>query len=136
MTPNSTELVRADEAAFLWKSVLHTPSPRLSPAMRDSVVEHTRSLERPPSMLRTGADAAQREGWLRGGQLAALEGSLASLTDGTIALAVVPVDDLTKLAADPSYTFASFVASPASFEARARAQDFARRGPGAAPLAI
>ena len=136
MTPNAPELVRSDEAAFLWKSVLHTPSPRLSPAVRDSVVEHTRCLERTPDMLRIAADASQLDGWLRGGQLAALEGSLASLTDGALALAVVPVDDVTELASDPGYTFASFVASPASFEARARALDFARGGSGAPPLAI
>ena len=136
MTPNSTELVRADEAAFLWKSVLHTPSPRLSPAMRDSVAHHTRCLERTPGVLRIAADASQLDGWLRGGQLSALETSLASLTDGAISLAVVPVDDVEKLACDPSYSFASFVASPASFEARARALDFARSGTGAPPLAI
>jgi chromosomal replication initiator protein len=136
MTPNSTELVRADEAMFLWKSVLHTPSPRLSPSTRDSLVEHTRCLERTASLLRIAADASQIEGWLRGGQLAALEASLASLTDGTTSLAVVPVDDVARLSSDPSYTFASFVASPASFDARAQALAFARAGSGATPLAI
>ena len=136
MTPNAAELVRADEAAFLWKSVLHTPSPRFSSAMRDSVVEHTRCLERTPAVLRIAVEASELDPWLRGGHLAALDASLASLTDGTVALSVIPVDGLRALRGDPSYDFASFVASPGSGPARARAFAFAREPRPARGLAI
>jgi chromosomal replication initiator protein len=136
MTPNSPELVRADEAAFLWKSVLHTPSPRFSPAMRDSVVEHTRCLERTQGVLRIAVESREIDGWLRGGHLAAVDASLASLSDGEVALAVIPVDGLRKLCGDPSYDFHSFVASPASGQARARALAFTREARPANGLAI
>src|SRR6267142_1939311 len=81
MTANSTDLVRADETASLWKSVLHTPSPRLSAATRDLLAVHTRVLERVPGQLRVAIDSSELDVWLRGGQLAALEASLASVTD-------------------------------------------------------
>lgn len=136
MTANSTELVRSDEAASLWKSVLHTPSPRLSAATRDSIAQHARVLDRGRDQLRVAIDSSQLDAWLRGGQLAALEGSLASVTDGAIALAIVPVDDVAALRADPSYTFASFIASPANANARARAVAFARDARVGSALAV
>src|SRR5258706_5329414 len=136
MTANSTDLVRADETASLWKSVLHTPSPRLSAATRDLLAVHTRVLERVPGQLRVAIDSSELDVWLRGGQLAVLEASLASVTDGAIALAVVPVHDVAALRADPSYTFASFIASPANANARARAVAFARDARGAGALAV
>ncbi|HKC49822.1 MAG TPA: DnaA/Hda family protein [Myxococcota bacterium] len=136
MTANSTDLVRADETASLWKSVLHTPSPRLSAATRDLLAVHTRVLERVPGQLRVAIDSSELDVWLRGGQLAVLEASLASVTDGAIALAVVPVHDVAALRADPSYTFASFIASPANAHARASAVAFARDARGAGALAV
>ena len=99
MTSNTNDLVRPDEAASLWKSVLHTPSPRLSSSTRESLAEHSRALERTANHLRVAMDERQLDGWLRGGQLAALESSLASVTDGASALAVVPVDDVRALMA-------------------------------------
>jgi chromosomal replication initiator protein len=68
----------------------------------------------------------QLDACLRGGQLGALEASLASLTDGAIALALIPVDDLESQRTDPTYTFASFVTSPANAKARAKAVAFTR----------
>ena len=126
MTANPPELVRSDEAASLWKSVLHAPSPRLATSTRDALLEHTRCLERTASELRVAIDARELEAWLRGGQLGALETALAALTDGASALALIPVDDVSALRADPSYTFASFVASPANSAVRARVLAFAR----------
>jgi chromosomal replication initiator protein len=136
MTANSIELVRADEAASLWKSVLHMPSPRLSAATRDSLAAHTRALERSSGQLRVAIDSSELDTRLRGGQLAALEASLASVTDAAIALAVVPVQDVAALRTDPSYTFASFIASPANANGRARALAFARDARGASSLAV
>ncbi|MFI5314283.1 MAG: DnaA ATPase domain-containing protein [Myxococcota bacterium] len=124
-----TELVRPDEAASLWKSVLQTPSPRIGAATRDSLAESTRCLERTGSELRVAIDSAQLDAGLRGGQLAVLEVSLANLTDGATALALVPVEDLGSKRGDPSYTLATFVASPANAKARAKAAAFARDAP-------
>ena len=126
MTANPPELVRSDEAASLWKSVLHAPSPRLATSTRDALLEHTRCLERTASELRVAIDVRELETWLRGGQLGALETALTALTDGASALALIPVDDVSALRADPSYTFASFVASPANSAVRARVLAFAR----------
>jgi len=126
MSANPPELVRSDEATSLWKSVLHAPSPRLATATRDALFEHTRALEKTASELRIAIDARELEAWLRGGQLGALESALAGNTDGASALALVPVDDVTALRADPSYTFASFVASPANSAMRTRVLAFAR----------
>lgn len=136
MTANSTELVRSGEAASLWKSVLHTPSPRLSAATRDSLAEHSRVLERTPTQLRVAIDASELDGWLRGGQLAAVEVSLSSVTDGAVSLALVPTDDARALSADPSHTLASFVASPSNAGARARAVAFSRDARAGGALAI
>jgi chromosomal replication initiator protein len=136
MTANPTELVRSGEAASLWKSVLHTPSPRLSSATRDSLAEHSRVLERTPSQLRIAIDSGELDGWLRGGQLAAVEVSLASVTDSAVSLALIPVDDVRALRADPSYTLATFVASPANSGARARAAAFSHGAQGGGALAI
>src|SRR5262245_41459168 len=130
MSANSPEFVRSDEAASLWKSVLHAPSPRLATATRDALLEHTRALERTASELRVAIDSRELETWLRGGQLGALESALASLTDGASALALIPVDDVHALRADPSYSFTSFVASPANAAVRARARLRARRARG------
>src|SRR5262245_1178337 len=126
MSANSPEFVRSDEAASLWKSVLHAPSPRLATATRDALLEHTRALERTASDLRVAIDSRELETWLRGGQLGALESALAAHTDGASALALIPVDDVTALRVDPSFTFASFVASPANTAMRTRALAFAR----------
>jgi chromosomal replication initiator protein len=136
MTANSTELVRPDEPASLWKSVLHTPSPRLSAATRDLIADHTRVLERTPAHLRVAIDSGELDSWLRGGQLAGLEASLARVTDGATSLAIVPVDDVSTLRADPSYTFATFFASPANASARTRALVFARDARGGGALAV
>jgi hypothetical protein len=126
MTANPPELVRSDEAASLWKSVLHAPSPRLATSTRDALLEHTRCLERTATELRVAIDARELETWLRGGQLGALETALAALTDGASALALIPVDDVSALRGDPSYTFASFVASPANTAVRSSVLAFAR----------
>ena len=134
MTAKPTELVRSDEAASLWKSVLHTPSPRLSTSTRDSLVQHTRCLERTQAELRVAIDSAQLESCIRGGQLGALETSLASLTDGAIALALVPVDDLASQRTDPTHTFATFIASPANAKPRAKAIAFTRDPAGSGRL--
>ncbi len=136
MTANPTELVRSGEAASLWKSVLHTPSPRLSSSARDSLAEHSRVLERTPSQLRVAIDSSELDGWLRGGQLGAVEVSLASVTDGAVSLGLIPVDDASALYADPSYTLATFVASPANSAARARAAAFSREPQSGGALAI
>jgi chromosomal replication initiator protein len=137
MTANPPELVRSDEAASLWKSVLHAPSPRLATNTRDALLEHTRCLERTATELRVAIDARELEAWLRGGQLGALESALAALTDGASSLALIPVDDVSALRGDPSYTFASFVASPANSAVRSRALAFARDvRHGAAALAV
>jgi chromosomal replication initiator protein len=79
---------------------------------------------------------SQLDAWLRGGQLAALEASLASVTDGANSLAVIPVADVRALRADPSYTFASFVASPANARTRARAVEFACSSRAPTALAV
>jgi chromosomal replication initiator protein len=126
MTANPPELVRSDEAASLWKSVLHAPSPRLATSTRDALLEHTRCLERTATELRVAIDARELETWLRGGQLGALETALAALTDGASALALIPVDDVSALRGDPSYTFATFVASPANTAVRSSVLAFAR----------
>jgi chromosomal replication initiator protein len=86
--------------------------------------------------LRIAIDSQELDAWLRGGQLSAIEVSLASVTDGALALALVPVDDVGSLRSDPGYTFASFVASPANSGARARAAAFARETPSGKGLAI
>jgi chromosomal replication initiator protein len=127
MTSNPSLLVYSDEATSLWKSVLHAPSPRLSAATREALAQHTRALERRAGELRVAIDSAELESWLRGGQLSALETSLATLTDGATALALVPTDRIGSNV-DPSFTFASFVASPANSATRARALAFARSG--------
>jgi chromosomal replication initiator protein len=136
MTANPTELVRTGEAASLWKSVLQTPSPRLSAATRDAIAAHSHVLERTSSQLRVAIDSSELEVWLRGGQLGVLEVSLASITDGAIALAILPVPNVGALRADPSYTFASFVTSPANASARARALELARAPHGGGALVI
>jgi len=125
MTSNPSLLVRPDEATSLWKSVLHAPSPRLSAATREALSHHTRALERRADELRVAIDSAELEGWLRGGQLSALETSLSTLTDGATALALVPAERM-ESGADPSFTFTSFIASPANSATRARALAFAR----------
>jgi len=136
MTSNPSLLVHPDEATSLWKSVLHAPSPRLSAATREALAQHTRPLERRTDELRVAIDSAELESWLRGGQLAALETSLQTLTDGATALALVPTDRVGSIA-DPGFSFASFIASPVNAATRARALAFARSaGADGAALAI
>ena len=59
MSANPPELVRSDEAASLWKSVLHAPSPRLAAATRDALLDHTLCLERTANELRVAIDSRE-----------------------------------------------------------------------------
>ena len=109
---------------------------RRARAMRCSSTRAASSAPRASCAWRSTRASSRR--WLRGGQLGALESALTALTDGASALALIPVDDVSALRADPSYTFASFVASPANSAVRARAHAFARdaRSGSGAALAI
>jgi chromosomal replication initiation ATPase DnaA len=126
MTEIAPHLVCSDEASSLWKSVLHHLAHRLAPHTRDVIAANTRCLERTSAQLRVAANEVELDAWIRAGHLGALEGALASLADGAIALAFVPVDDVASLHSDPSYTFATFVTSPANAAARERARAFAK----------
>ncbi|HTO71761.1 MAG TPA: DnaA/Hda family protein [Myxococcota bacterium] len=117
--------------------MLHAPSPRLSAATREAIAQHTRLLEQRPDELRVAIESAELESWLRGGQLSALDASLATLSDGASSLALVPVESLAAADGDPSHGFASFVASPANAAVRAHAVAFARsKGPRGESLAF
>jgi chromosomal replication initiator protein len=109
----------------LWKSVLQVLAHRLAPTTRDSLLEHTRCLERTADSLRLAANLGELEAWIRAGHIGAIESTLSSLTDAAVALALLPVKDVAKLEVDPTFTFASFVASPANATARERARKFA-----------
>jgi chromosomal replication initiator protein len=136
MTAIAPGLVCADEAISLWKSVLHTLAHRLAPATRDGLLESTCCLERSADSLRLAANLADLEGWIRAGHIAAIETTLASLTDGALELALTPVADVAALRADPGYTLATFVTGPANAGSRERARDFARAGASGVGIAI
>jgi chromosomal replication initiator protein len=131
MSESAPHLVCSDEASSLWKSLLHHLAHRLAPHTRDAIATNTRCLERTAGQLRVAANAAELDAWIRAGHLGAIEGALASLSDGAVALAFVPVDDVAALHSDPSYTFATFVTSPANAAARDRARAFAKLRGGA-----
>ena len=127
MTANPPELVRSDEAASLWKSVLHAPSPRLATSTRDALLEHTRCLERTATRAARGDRRARARGVAaRRSARRARDGARPRSPTVQARLRSIPVDDVSALRADPSYTFASFVASPANSAARARVLAFAR----------
>jgi chromosomal replication initiator protein len=125
MTASALGLVCSDAAMSLWKSVLQVLAHRLVATTRDSLLENTRCLERTSDSLRLAANLGELEGWIRAGHIGAIESTLSSLSDAAVALALVPVEDVSKLDADPGFTFASFVASPANATARTRARKFA-----------
>jgi chromosomal replication initiator protein len=125
MTASAPGLVCTDGAMSLWKSVLHVLAHRLAPTTRDALLQSTRCLERTSDSLRLAANRSELEAWIRAGHIGAIEAMLSSVTDAALALALIPVEDVAKLATDPTFTFASFVASPANANARARARKFA-----------
>lgn len=136
MTAIAPGLVCADEAISLWKSVLHTLAHRLAPATRDGLLESTCCLERSADSLRLAANLGDLEGWIRAGHIAAIETTLASLSDGALELALTPVADVAALRADPGYTLATFVTGPANAGARERARDFAHAAASGVGIAI
>jgi chromosomal replication initiator protein len=109
----------------LWKSVLQVLAHRLAPTTRDALLQSTRCLERTPDSLRLAANRGELEAWISKGHVGAIEATLSSLTDGAVALALIPVEDVAKLETDPTFTFESFVASPANSSARSVARSFA-----------
>ena len=125
MTTSAPGLVGTDGAMPLWKSVLHALAHRLAPTTRDALLQSTRCLERTSESLRIAATLADLEAWIRAGHIGAIEATLASLTDRAVALALIPVDDVTGLKADPLFTFAGFIANPANSSVRTRARAFA-----------
>ena len=125
MTASAPGLVCTDAAMSLWKSVLQLLAHRLAPSTRDALLQSTRCLERTSDSLRLAANRSELEPWIRAGHTGAIEATLSSLTDGAVSLALIPVDDVAKLDVDPTFTFATFVASPANTGARSRARGFA-----------
>ena len=125
MTASAPGLVSTDGAISLWKSVLHSLAHRFAPATRDVLLQSTRCLERTSDSLRLTATRDDVEAWIRAGHIGAIEASLSNLTNGSVALALIPVDDVMALKADPIFSFATFVASPANSDARTRAYEFA-----------
>jgi len=125
MTTSAPGFVDPDGAMSLWKSVLQAVAHRLAPTTRDALLQSTRCIERTSDTLRLAANLADLEAWIRAGHVGAIESTLSSLTDGAVALALIPVDDVSTLKSDPLFTFSGFVASPANAGARARARDFA-----------
>ncbi len=128
MTASTPGLVCTDGASSLWKSVLSTLAHRLAPGTRDSLAHGTHCLGRTPDSLRLAANRSELESWIRAGHINAIETSLSSSTDGAVSLALIPVDDVSALRADPVFTFATLVASPANSRAHARARRFASDG--------
>ncbi len=125
MTASVPGLVCTDGAMSLWKSVLQVLAHRLAPATRDALFQSTRCLERTSNSLRLAASRRELEAWIRAGHIGAIESTLSSLSDGAVALALVPVDDVATLKSDPTFMFATFVASPANSGAREGARSFA-----------
>lgn len=125
MTDSAPHFVCTDEASSLWKSVLHHLAHRLAPHTRDALATSSRCIERSDGQLRVAVLETELDAWIRAGHLAVLESALASLSDGATALAFVPVASVDDLRSDPSFTFASFVSSPANAAARDRARAFA-----------
>jgi chromosomal replication initiator protein len=109
----------------LWKSVLQVLAHRLAPTTRDALLQGTRCLERTSDSLRLAANRGELEAWISKGHIGAIEATLSSLTDAALALALIPVEDVALLGTDPTFTFASFVASPSNANARARTRKFA-----------
>jgi len=125
MTARAPGFVCADEAISLWKSVLHSLANRLAPTTRDALAESARCLERAPDSLRIAANSGDLKAWIRAGHIGAIEATLASLTDGTVSLALIPMDDVARCNSDPTFTFSTFLASPANSGAHARIHSFA-----------
>jgi chromosomal replication initiator protein len=125
MTASVPGLVCTDGAMSLWKSVLHAVAQRLAPTTREALVQSTRCLERTSDSLRIAANQSDLGASIRAGHIGAIEAALSSLTDGAVALALIPVDDVEKLKTEPTFTFATFIASPANSGARTRARGFA-----------
>jgi chromosomal replication initiator protein len=134
MTESAPHFVCTDDASSLWKSVLHHLAHRLAPHTRDVLATNACCLERTSDQLRIAANEAELDAWIRAGHLGAIESTLASLSDGAVSLALAPVADVSRLRSDPSYTFASFVTSPANAAARERARAFASGRNGEAIL--
>ena len=128
MTASAPGLVCTDGAISLWQSVLGALSHRLAPATRDSLSQSTRCLGQTAGSLRLAVDRSELESWIRAGHVAAIESSLSSLTDGAVALALIPVDDVRTLSGDPSSSFECFIASPSNSAALDRARRFAGDG--------
>ncbi len=128
MTASAPGLVGADGAMPLWKSVLHTLAHRFAHSTRDDLLENTRCLERTSDSLRLAADRDALETWIRAGHVGAIESTLASLTDSSVSLALIPVSRVASLSADPAFTFETFVASPSNSAARERARSLAVDG--------
>ena len=125
MTASAPGLVCTDEAMSLWKSVLHAAAHRLAATTRDALLQSTRCLERTSDSLRIAANQSDLLASIRAGHIGAIEAALSSLTDGAVALALIPVDDAAKLRTEPAFTFATFIESPANSGAGTRARGFA-----------
>ncbi|MEE9281024.1 MAG: DnaA/Hda family protein [Myxococcota bacterium] len=111
---------------MLWTSVLKAAPQQLRLRTRREIAEHSLCLELSPQRLRVAIEAARVTGWVKDGSLGALEAALDSATRGAIELALVPLDDVAKLAGDASYSFDSFIASPSNQKALGLASEFAK----------
>ena len=102
------------EAVALWSGTLDALSSRLSARSRARLSEATRCLELGGASLRVGARSEALPGWVRSGTVALLDQALDALSEGSLALALVPVADDAPLDRDPRLDFGSFITSPAT----------------------
>lgn len=113
------------EGESLWTSVLSAVPGRLEVRARRDIAANTRCLEFSSSTLRMAIEASRVRDWSETGSLSTLAMALDEVTDGSVELALVPLEGAASLSSDPSYSFDSFIASPSNQPALELASVFA-----------
>ncbi len=124
------------EAVALWSGTLDALSSRVSARSRAALCDATRCLELRGSSLRVAARSGPLPGWVRSGTVALLDQALDTLSEGSVALALVPVDPGAPLDRDPRLDLGSFITSPANAPTRDALRSFVNDARGPARVLI
>ena len=89
------------EAGALWSSALEALANRVSTRRRIALTSGTHCLGLEDASLRVTAHTSDLGSWVRAGIIRLLEQALETVGDGSLSLAVVPIDDGEPLERDP-----------------------------------
>jgi chromosomal replication initiator protein len=98
----------------VWGPLVRVLQDQLYPRQASELLAAIELLESEPNTLRLRVPQQHLGPWLREGLLLRLEALVASLSGGHCALALIPADDTTDGAGDPTQTFDRFVTGPSN----------------------